>query len=282
MSRRVAVVTDSTAMLSAEVAQERAITVVPLQVVIGARSYDESTDSDPAMVADALRAWEPVSTSRPTPQAFLEAYEKLAGEGAEAVVSVHLSGEISGTCESAGIAARDAPVPVEVVDSRLVGVGTAFAVLAAADALDGGASRTEAADAARRRAEATTSLFYVDTLEHLRRGGRIGAAAKLVGSVLAVKPLLRLDDGKVVPLEKVRTAARAISRLEELAVEAAGEQEVDIAVAHLANLECARGVAGHLGERVKGLRDLVVGEVGAVIGAHVGPGMVAVVVSPRV
>jgi DegV family protein with EDD domain len=282
MSRRVAVVTDSTAMLSAEVAQERGITVVPLQVVIGARSYHESTDSDPGMVADALRAWQPVSTSRPTPLAFLEAYEKLAGEGAEAVLSVHLSGEISGTCESAGIAAREAPVPVDVVDSRLVGVGTGFAVLAAADALDGGASATEAADAARRRAHATTSLFYVDTLEHLRRGGRIGAAAKLVGSVLAVKPLLRLDDGKVVPLEKVRTHARAISRLEELAVEAAGEQEVDIAVAHLANLECAQRVADHLGEHVKGLRDLVVGEVGAVIGAHVGPGMVAVVVAPRV
>jgi len=282
MSRRVAVVTDSTAMLSADVAQERGITVVPLQVVIGARSYDESTDSDPGMVADALRAWEPVSTSRPTPQAFLEAYEKVAGEGAEAVLSVHLSGEISGTCESAGIAARDAPVPVEVVDSRLVGVGTGFAVLAAADALDGGAGPTEAAAAARRRAVATTSLFYVDTLEHLRRGGRIGAAAKLFGSVLAVKPLLRLDDGRVVPLEKVRTAARAISRLEELAVEAAGEQEVDIAVAHLANLECAQGVADHLGGRVRGLRDLVVGEVGAVIGAHVGPGMVAVVVAPRV
>jgi len=282
MSRRVAVVTDSTAMLSAAVAQERGITVVPLQVVIGARSYEESADSDPGMVADALRAWKPVSTSRPTPQAFLEAYEKLAGEGAEAVVSVHLSGEISGTCESAGVAARDAPVPVEVVDSRLVGVGTGFAVLAAADALDGGASPAEAADAARRRAEATTSLFYVDTLEHLRRGGRIGAAAKLVGSVLAVKPLLRLDDGQVVPLEKVRTAARAISRLEELAVEAAGEQEVDIAVAHLANLDCAQGVADNLRERVKGLGELVVGEVGAVIGAHVGPGMVAVVVAPRV
>ena len=282
MSRRVAVVTDSTAMLSAEVARERGITVVPLQVVIGAHSYDEATDSDPAIVADALREWKPVSTSRPTPQAFLEAYEKVVGEGAEAIVSVHLSGEISGTCESARLAARDAPVPVEVLDSRQVGVGTGFAVLAAADALDAGAGLEEAAEAARRRALATTSLFYVDTLEHLRRGGRIGAAAKLVGSVLAVKPLLRLDDGQVVPLEKVRTAARAINRLEDLAVEAAGDHEVDIAVAHLANLECAQAVADHLSERVTGLRDLTVGEVGAVIGAHVGPGMVAVVVAPRV
>lgn len=282
MSSRVAVVTDSTAMLSSELAESRGITVVPLQVVVGARSYDESTDGDPGMVADALRSWEPVSTSRPTPEAFRDVYEKLAAGGAESIVSVHLSGEISGTCESAQLAAREASLPVEVVDSRLVGVGTGFAVLAAADAVAAGEDAGAAADAARRRAAATTSLFYVDTLEYLRRGGRIGAAAKLLGSVLAVKPLLRLDDGRVVPLEKVRTSSRALSRLEELAVEAAADREVDIAVAHLENLACANSVAERLRGRVPGLQDLVVGEVGAVIGAHVGPGMVAVVVAPRV
>ncbi|MGH3356457.1 MAG: DegV family protein [Nocardioidaceae bacterium] len=282
MSSRIAVVTDSTSMLSPEVISARAITVVPLQVVIGARAYDEDADSDPGMVADALRARRSVSTSRPTPQAFLAVYQSLASQGADAIVSVHLSGEISGTCESAQLAARDAPVPVEVVDSRLVGAGTGFCVLAAADAVAAGADVGVAGEAARRRAAATTSLFYVDTLEHLRRGGRIGAAAKLVGSVLAVKPLLRLDDGRVVPLEKVRTSARAISRLEELAVEAAGDDEVDLAVAHLASPDCARDVATHLRSRVPGARDVVVGEVGAVVGAHVGPGMLAVVVAPRV
>lgn len=282
MSSRVAVVTDSTSMLTADVVEEHGITVVPLQVVIGARSYEDAVDSDPGMVADALRQWEPVSTSRPTPQAFLAVFERLARDGAGSIVSVHLSGEISGTYESAQVAARQAPVPVEVVDSRLVGMGTGFTVLAAVQAVADGADASGAADAARRRAAATTSLFYVDTLEHLRRGGRIGAAAKLVGSVLAVKPLLRLHEGRVVPLEKVRTSARAIGRLEELAVEAAGDQPVDIAVAHLSNLDCAQSVAAHLRERVSQVRDLVVGEVGAVIGAHVGPGMLAVVVAPRV
>lgn len=281
MSNRVAVVTDSTSMLTADVVDKHGLTVVPLQVVVGSRAYDESIESDAGMVADALREWQPVSTSRPTPQAFLEVYEALARDGAETIVSVHLSGEISGTCESARLAARDAPVPVDVVDSRLVGVGTGFAVLAAVDALAAGADASAAAQAARRRAEATTSLFYVDTLEHLRRGGRIGAAAKLVGSVLAVKPLLRLHEGRVVPLEKVRTSARALSRLEELAVEAAGDHDVDIAVAHLANPGAAEAVATHLKERVARPQDVVVGEVGAVIGAHVGPGMVAVVVAPR-
>ena len=282
MSSRIVLVTDSTSMLSADVVQAHDVTVVPLQVVVDSRSYDESTDSDATMVADELRAGKPVSTSRPSPQAFLEVYEALAREGADAIVSVHLSGEISGTCESARLAARDAPVPVEVVDSRLVGVGTGFAVLAAAEAVASGADAPKAADAARRRAAATTSLFYVDTLEHLHRGGRIGAAAKLVGSVLAVKPLLQLDDGRVVPLEKVRTSARALGRLEQLAVEAAGSEDVDIAVAHLANPERAEKVAANLKDRVPGIQDLSVGEVGAVIGAHVGPGMVAVVIAPRV
>ncbi len=282
MSSRIVLVTDSTSMLSADVVQAHDVTVVPLQVVVDSRSYDESTDSDAAMVADELRAGKPVSTSRPSPQAFLEVYEELARGGADAIVSVHLSGEISGTCESARLAARDAPVPVEVVDSRLVGVGTGFAVLAAAEALASGADAPKAAYAARRRAAATTSLFYVDTLEHLHRGGRIGAAAKLVGSVLAVKPLLQLDDGRVVPLEKVRTSARALGRLEQLAVEAAGSEDVDIAVAHLANPERAEKVAANLKDRVPGIQDLSVGEVGAVIGAHVGPGMVAVVIAPRV
>jgi DegV family protein with EDD domain len=281
MPSRVAVVTDSTAMLSADVVRARGITVVPLQVVVGARSYDESTDSDPGMVTDALRAWEPVSTSRPAPEAFRAAYQQLAAEGADSVVSVHLSAEISGTCESARLGARDAPVPVEVVDSRLVGVGTGFAVLAAADAVAGGEDPAKATQSPHRRPESTTSLFYVDTLEHLRRGGRIGAAAKLLGSVLAVKPLLRLDDGRVVPLEKVRTSARALSRLEDLAVEAAGRRDVDVGVAHLVNPECAQAVAAHLKQRVPGLHELWVGEVGAVIGAHVGPGMLAVVVAPR-
>ena len=131
---------------------------------------------------------------------------------------------------------------------------------------------------------ATTSLFYVDTLEYLRRGGRIGAAAALLGSALAVKPLLEIVDGRIGTREKVRTAARALSRLEELAVTAAEDRQVDVAVAHLASPDRAASLAEHLTQRLEANlsgREVSVGEVGAVIGAHVGPGMVAVVVAPR-
>jgi DegV family protein with EDD domain len=283
---RIALVTDSTAMLPASQAAERGITVVPLQVVIGAQSYDEGVDAEatPDTIAAALKEFTPVSTSRPTPAMFLAAYEHAAAEGAEAVLSVHLSGEVSGTYESAQLAARDASVPVLTVDTRQLGMATGYAVLAAADVLDAGRPVEEAAGAALARASATTSLFYVDTLEYLRRGGRIGAAAAVLGSALAVKPLLTLTDGRIAPLEKVRTAARALSRLEELAVAAAEDRQVDVAVAHLAGPARAEALADRLRTRLAANleeREVFVGEVGAVIGAHVGPGMVAVVVAPR-
>lgn len=283
MTARVAIVTDSTASLPADLVSERGIIVVPLQVIIGAKAYDEGTEATPETVATALKEWVPVSTSRPAPAAFAAVYASAARAGAEAIVSIHLSGEVSGTFESAEMAGAEASVPVYAVDSGHVGMGTGFAVLAAADVAAAGGSAKEAVEAARTVAAGTKALFYVDTLEYLRRGGRIGAAAALVGSALAVKPLLEVKDGRIVPLEKVRTAAKALTRLEELAVAAAGTGPVDVAVSHLANPKQAEVLAqrlrGRLGSVAPG--EIVVGEVGAVVGAHVGPGMLAVVISPR-
>jgi DegV family protein with EDD domain len=281
----IVVVTDSTASLPPDVAAARGIVVVPLQVVIGANAYDEgSEEATPAKVAEALRDFKPVSTSRPAPALLLEAYEAAARRGAKQILSVHISGDMSGTFESAQLAARDATVRVVCVDSRQVGVATGYAALAAADAIGEGRSVEDAAEAARTRAAASSSLFYVDTLEYLRRGGRIGAAAALFGGALAVKPLLEIKDGVVASLERVRTSGRALARLEELAVEAAGDGAVDVCVAHLANPDRAGQLAERLGERLADNlagRELWCGELGAVLGAHVGPGMIAVCVAPR-
>src|SRR5262245_1457912 len=189
MNRKVALVSDSTSV-DAAMAKRLDVVLVPLQVIIGTQSYNEGEAASPDDVAAALKQRQPVSTSRPAPEAFLRVYERAAKEGAEAVVSVHLSGEVSGTFESAELAAREASIPVQVVDTRHLGMGSGFAVETAAALLDDGASAEKAADAARERAHATTALFYVDTLEFLRRGGRVGATAALVGSALAVKPLL--------------------------------------------------------------------------------------------
>ncbi|HEY2878140.1 DegV family protein [Nocardioides sp.] len=284
MSGTAVVVTDSTASLPPEVAEDRGIVVVPLQVVIGATVYDEGPDgATPEMVAEALRGFRPVSTSRPSPTYLTEVYAKAAQDGATEILSIHLSAEMSGTYESAQLAARDAPVPVTVVDSRQVGVATGYAALSAADVLDAGGSVADAAAAARARAATATALFYVDTLEYLRRGGRIGAAAALLGGALSMKPLLRIDEGRVVNLDRVRTSARALSRLEDLIVEAAGDRPIELCVSHLANPDRAGELAGRLAERLatdlEG-REVWCGELGAVLGAHVGPGMVAACVAP--
>jgi fatty acid kinase fatty acid binding subunit len=281
MARRVSLVSDSTSVDQA-MAARLGVTVVPLQVMIGTTSYDEGDiDVSPNRVAQALEAHKQMSTSRPAPERFARVYREAAAAGADAVLSIHLSSEVSGTFESALLAARDVDIEVVVVDSRLLGMATGFTVESAAEALDAGASVAEAAKVAQARAEATTGLFYVDTLDYLRRGGRVGTAAALVGSALAVKPLLQIKDGRIVQLDKVRTTSRALARLEELAVEAAGDARVDIAVSHLANPDRAGHLAERLRARIPHALDLVLTEVGPVIGAHVGPGMLAVVVAPR-
>lgn len=281
MPDAVAIVTDSTAYLPAELADRHRLTVVPLQIAVGGAVREEGVDITAAEAAEALRDWHPVTTSRPSPERFAQAYAAAAAAGAGGVVSVHLSAAMSGTVETARLVAADAPVPVRVVDTGTIGMGLGFAALAAAAAARSGASLDEAAAAAERRAVASRSLFCVDTLEHLRRGGRIGAAATLLGSALMVKPLLNIVDGRIAPLEKVRTTARALARMEELAVEFAGERAVDAAVQHLAVKGRADALAARLRERIPGLGDLYVGEVGPVIGAHAGPGMLGIVVAPR-
>ncbi|MCZ4124124.1 DegV family protein [Streptomyces sp. H39-S7] len=281
MSPHVAIVTDSTAYLSQEALTRHSITVVPLTVVIGDEAFEEGTEISAPAVARALQRRRPVTTSRPSPTEFAACYRAAAEAGADHIVSLHLSAEFSGTYDAALVAARDSPVPVRVVDTGMVAMALGFTVLAAAETAGSGGTADEVVAAAEKRAADTLAFFYVDTLDYLRRGGRIGAAQALFGSALAVKPILQLVDGRIEPLEKVRTASRAITRLEEIAVERAGGRRVAIAVHHLAAADRAAALAERLRERVPGLDELVVSEVGAVIGAHAGPGLLGAVISPH-
>src|SRR5919107_566801 len=250
MGGRVVVVTDSTAYLPEGLAEDLAVRVVPLQVVLGGRSGAEGREVTPVQVASALSAWVPVSTSRPMPAEFAAVYRDALAGGATGVVSLHLSRELSGTWDSARLAAAEVGADsVRVVDSRSAAMGLGFAVLAAAEAAAAGGSPEEVYAAAVGTAERTTTLFYVDTLEHLRRGGRIGAAQALLGTALSVKPILHVSEGRIVPLEKVRTASKGVALLAE-----------------------------RRRTRLPQVGRFYTSEVGAVVGAHVGPGVLGVVV----
>ncbi len=280
-----AIVTDSTAYLPPALLEGLDVRVVPLHVVVGGREHREGVDIDAAAVAAALRSFTPVSTSRPAPAAFLEAYEAAAAAGADAVVSVHISADLSSTLGGAELAAEQAPVPVTVVDSRALGMVMGHAVLTGARAAASGAGPEDVARLVRATCAGATVVFYVDTLEYLRRGGRIGRAGALLGSALSIKPILGLRDGHIVPLERVRTSTRAIARIEEMAADAAEAAQatgatVDVAVHHLDSAERAGRLAERLRARVPDAEVTVV-ELGAVVGAHVGPGTLAVAVVPR-
>lgn len=278
----VAVVTDSTAYLPPELVAALDVEVVPLYVVLTGRSGREGLDVGSAEVARTLAVrGSQVTTSRPTPGDFVAAYRRRLDAGADRIVSVHLSGELSGTWDAARTAASQVgDHVVTVVDGRTAAMGTGFAVLAAARAAAAGAGAAEVAEAARATAAAGSTLFVVDTLEHLRRGGRIGSAAAVLGTALSVRPVLHVQDGRIVLLEKVRTTSRAVARLVQRVVDLCGEGPVSLAVHHLAAATRADALADQLRERVPGLCELHVSELGAAIGAHVGPGALGVVVDP--
>ena len=282
---RVAIVTDTTAYLPPATQSALRISTVPVHVIVDGVSYDEGSDYAPADLTTDLRAGKKVTTSRPSPGVFLQAYEQLAQEGYDEIVSIHLSASVSATVSSADIAARSAPIPVHTVDSETLGMAMGYAVASAAQAAQAGETPDVVAKLALDRARASSTIFYVDTLEYLRRGGRIGRASQYFGSALAIKPLLQLRDGAVEPLARVRTSVKAIARMNELTHEAIAAMDtssgVDVAVMHLASQERAEQVAEQLAESGPAIVRSIVVEVGAVVGAHVGPGMVAVVASPR-
>ena len=281
----VAVVTDSTSSLGSLRASRAGVTVIPLQVVVDGRSSAETDASvSPAMVAEALHEGRSVSTSRPTAEAFKAVYAALAADGYDAIVSAHLSRALSGTCEAAEVAARTADLPVTVVDTETLAMASGFAVLAGAALARAGGGAAEVARLIKARCRVSETYVYVDTLEYLRRGGRIGAAAAMLGSALAVKPLLRVGGGELQPFERVRTSGRALLRLEEIGVAAARTATaagVDVEVHHLDNAAAAEGLVRRLRERVVGLGDVNISEMSAVLGVHVGPGTVGLVIAPH-
>jgi DegV family protein with EDD domain len=258
----VGIVTDSTCYLPAEVVSELGIEVVPLQVISNGVAFNEVGGITVDEVATALRSGKPVTTSRPNPEVFIEVFEKLHAAGHESIVSVHLSSELSGTYESAVLASRKVDFSVDVVDSRGIAMMLGFAVQAGAKLANSGGSHAEVLALIQRKCAGASIIFYVDSLEFLEKGGRITAMQAKMGASMNLKPLLHIINGKVEQQELVRSSEKSIARMIEA-------------------LEAANNVATQLREST-GVESISVTSAGAVVGTHVGPGALAVVVSPQV
>jgi DegV family protein with EDD domain len=272
-------VTDSTSSLPAALASQWGITVVPTLIRIGQHVRAEHTVPK-EMLVRALEDNMDVSTSAPDPAGFRWAYQELAARGADEVVSVHVSARQSETYEIARQAAALSQVPVHVVDSGTTGMSLGYAVLAAARVAGAGGGPRRVMDALARRLEGSAELIYVDTLEYLRRGGRIGAATAMLGSALSLKPLLTMINGQVAPLERVLGSERALRRLVEAAVRKANGKAVDVAIEHFGAASQAGNVAARLKARLPQAREIMFTEVSSTIGVHVGPGAVGITISP--
>ncbi len=276
----VAIVTDSTVDLAIEAADELQLRVVPMTVSFGAESFISRLTIGVEEFYDRLERDDDFpTTSQPVPAWFEEAYGDAADEGCSGVVSIHVSGALSGTCDAASLVAERAPLPVRVVDSRQVSGGLLLSVLAAQRLASAGAALDEVAERAERVAAAARMFVVVDTLDYLRKGGRLSGAQALVGNVLRVKPILGVVDGEVVALEKARTWTRALPRVAELVEEEAAGRPVSVIVSHALAPDRAAEVWAALDERVE-IVDRRETVIGPVVGAHCGPGTVGVAIAP--
>jgi len=275
--KRVIVVTDSTAGMPADLVAQNGMHVIPLWVHFGETGYRDGVDLTTEQFYPMLsKARSLPTTSQPSVGEFLEVYRSLANQ-AEAIVSIHISSELSGTVASA-LAAREMfhDVPVHVVDSRSAAMGLGMIALAAARAAAEGRSAEQVAAVAEKLVPTANVIFVVDTLEYLHKGGRIGGATALLGSLIQIKPILHLDKGHIEPLDKVRSRSKAIDRLMEIVAEHAGSAgSLHASVIHAQ----APAEAEALRDRVSGafrFAELYTAGVSPAIGTHVGPGTVGI------
>jgi DegV family protein with EDD domain len=272
----VKIVTDSSADLPAPLVQELGITVVPLYVRFGEKVYRDRVDiSEDEFYQRLLHDPIHPSTIQPTPQDFANVYQKLSLE-ADAIVSIHISAKLSGTCNSAlqGKGMIDQGCPIEVVDSQVTSMGLGLIDIAAATVANAGGDLPAVVEEVKQAIPNTHLLFLLDTLEYLLRGGRIGQAKALLGSILNVKPVLTFRDGEVVPAGQVRSRAKGIDRLFDFIKNASNIQ--DLAVVYNTTPDEAQT----LGERIGTIfakEQIKLARVGPMLGVHAGPGALAVV-----
>lgn len=279
---KVGLVADSTVDLGAEWLEAHDVTMVPLVIRFGDDTFRDWVDMGPDEFYERLAASSALpKTSQPSPADFEAVYERLAEEGCEEIVSVHLTSALSGTFESATLASANAPIPVRVVDTRLVSHATGLAVKAAAAARDDGGTAADVEEAAIRTAGETRLFFVLDTLEYLVKGGRAGRAQGLAASVLNIKPILHFADGVVEPFKRIRGRKQAVAELAAHLAEESADTPMKAAILHASAPDLAEELRVALDDA--GARyDLdMIGQIGPVIGTYAGPRAVGVAYCPE-
>ncbi len=273
------IVTDSTADLTPEQAKALDITVVPLTVFFGDEAYLDNVELDNASFYSKLQASKELPrTSQPAPAAFQAAYTRLIEEGADGIISVHLSSKLSGTYQSACTARDTLPdtmqkFPIEIIDSESISAGMILGLIKAADEVRQGLPLAEIKAHLVDHFARTRILAALDSLEFVHRGGRIGGARALLGNMLSVKPIVSLKDGAVIPVEQPRTRSKAYARIAQLSVEAGPIETLAVA-------ESNAEVGLQLTEALKTVYpgEITRYKLGAALGTHTGPGTVAAII----
>jgi DegV family protein with EDD domain len=270
----VVVVTDASSRLPAELLDKWAIRVVPLHILLDGQDLRDGVDDIPEDIHQRQ-----ATTAAATPAELAHAYQQaLAVSGGDGVVAVHISSALSGTFGAAQRTAADLDPNIRVIDSRSAAMGTGFAALAAARAAAAGADLDAVAGAASSSVSRGHAFVVVHRLDNLRRSGRIGGAKAWLGTALALKPLLRIDDGKLVLAQRVRTVTHATATMIDRVCEVVGDGAAALAVHHVANPDGAKEVAAALAERLPACEPAIITPLGPVLALHVGEGAVAVCV----
>lgn len=268
----VVVVTDASSRLPADLLEKWSIRVVPLHILLDGQDLRDGIDDVPDDIYQRH-----ATTAAATPAELANAYQQaLADSGGDGVVAVHISSALSGTCGAAQRTAADLDPNVRVVDSRSAAMGTGFVALAAARAAAAGADLDAVAGAATSAVSRGRAFVVVHRLDNLRRSGRIGGATAWLGTALALKPVLRIDDGKLVLAQRVRTVTHATAAMIEKVCEVVGDAPAAVAVHHVANPDGAKEVAAALAERLPACEPAILTPLGPVLALHVGAGAVAV------
>lgn len=279
IEEKVAILTDSGSDVPVEIVRDLNIFVLPLQVNYKARSYRDGVDIDAQTVYEGLETEVP-TTSLPLGSDLTDLFEKIRSEGYTRILGVLLSSGLSGTHNMVRLAAIDAPIPMEVLDTKNIGIGSGMSAIKAAQLAKAGVAYDEIVKSTKLAIENTKIFFVLSTLEYLKRGGRIGKVSAMIGSAFDIKPIITCnDEGIYTTVAKARGRKQSLRKVVELALEFAKDApSVTLSIAHGNALEDAQDIKAEMIAQLSQVTNVFVGPVSPALGVHTGPGLIGVCV----